>query len=338
MIIIMDKSASSAQVDHIIEKIEKAGFSVHISDGEERSIIGVKGVTHDIRENVFASMPGVDSVLRVSKPYKEASLEFHPDPTVLNIKGVEIGGREIIVSAGPCSVEGEKMYREISNAVKEGGAKILRGGAFKPRSSPYSFQGMGEEGLKIMRTVGDELSVPVVTEAINPRSLELVVKYADIIQIGARNMQNYDLLKEAGNTGKPVMLKRGMAASIQDFLMSAEYILSEGNPNVILCERGIRTFETATRNTLDISVVPVIKKVSHLPVFIDPSHASGHVDYIESLSLAAVASGADGLIVEVHNSPEEAMSDGEQSLLPGDFCTLMAKIRRVAEAVGRSAE
>lgn len=336
MIIIMKQSASEPQIEHVVEKVEKAGLTVHMSKGTERAIIGIKGASHKISKELFSTLPGVEEVVRILKPYKLASLDFNPEPSQITVKGITFGGKDVIISAGPCSVENREMYLNISRAVKKSGAKCLRGGAFKPRSSPYSFQGLGEEGLKIMREASEELGLPTQTEAINTRSLELVVKYADIIQIGARNMQNYELLKEAGATGKPVILKRGMAASIQDLLLSAEYILSEGNDKVILCERGIRTFETATRNTLDISAVPVLKSISHLPVVIDPSHASGNRNYITSLSLAAVAAGCDGLLVEVHNNPEEAMSDGDQSLLPDDFTEMVQKVKLVAEAVGRN--
>ncbi|MBN1257024.1 MAG: 3-deoxy-7-phosphoheptulonate synthase [Planctomycetes bacterium] len=335
MIIVMRAHAPEEQIQNVIKHVEDAGFEVHLSRGVERTIIGVKGVSHDALTQPFESLKGVDEVIRVLKPYKLASREFHPDNTQVKVKDVIFGGNTLVIGAGPCSIEGEDMYRDISQAVKASGATLLRGGAFKPRSSPYSFQGMGEEGLKIMRAVGNETGLPIQTEATNPRSLQLVAKYADIIQIGARNMQNYDLLKEAGQTGMPILLKRGMAASTKDLLLSAEYIMSEGNDQVILCERGIRTFETATRNTLDISAIPVLKENTHLPVMVDPSHASGHMQYIQALSLAAIAGGCDGLLIEVHNNPEIAKSDGEQSLLPEQFADLMEQAKKVAAAIGR---
>jgi 3-deoxy-7-phosphoheptulonate synthase len=335
MIIVMRPGADEAQIDRVVERVRSDGFDVHLSQGVERTIVGVKGVSHDALTEPYEALDGVEEVLRVLKPYKLASKEFHPLPTEIRVGGVVFGGEQVLVGAGPCSVEGPEMYREIGAAVRDAGATFLRGGAFKPRSSPYSFQGLGEEGLRIMREVGDELGLPVQTEATNPRALELVARYADIVQIGARNMQNYDLLKEAGQAGKPVVLKRGMAATIKDLLLSAEYVMSEGNEEVILCERGIRTFETATRNTLDVSAVPVIKELSHLPVMIDPSHASGHKRYVLSLALAGAAAGADALVVEVHNHPDVARSDGEQSLLPAEFADLVARVRAVAEAIGR---
>ncbi|MFH0910417.1 MAG: 3-deoxy-7-phosphoheptulonate synthase [Planctomycetota bacterium] len=335
MIIVMKSRATDEEIARVIRRVEAAGLSVHLSRGVERTIIGVKGASHEVRSDAFSMLPGVEDVVRILKPYKLASREFHPENTVVEAGGVAIGGISLVVEAGPCSVESEAVFREIATLAKEAGARILRGGAFKPRTSPYSFQGLGEEGLRILRSVGDELGLPIQTEAMNVRTVELVVRYADIIQVGARNMQNYDLLKEVGQSGKPVVLKRGMAATVQDLLLSAEYILHEGNDRVILCERGIRTFETATRNTLDISAVPVIKALSHLPVFVDPSHASGHAAYVAPLALAAVAAGCDGLMVEMHTHPEEAKSDGEQSLVPEDFARLVQQVRTVAQAVGR---
>jgi 3-deoxy-7-phosphoheptulonate synthase len=336
VIIVLRPGASEEQIARVADFVEASGFETHISRGAERTIVGVKGASHTTRTEPFQALPGVEDVIRVLKPYKLASREFHPRDTLVRVGELTWGSGTLVISAGPCSVEDLETYRTIGESVKRAGAHCLRGGAFKPRSSPYSFQGLGEEGLRIMQTVGRELGLPVQTEATNPRALELVARYADIIQIGARNMQNYDLLKEAGQTGKPVMLKRGMAASVQDLLLSAEYIMSEGNEQVILCERGIRTFETATRNTLDISAVPVIKEKSHLPVVVDPSHAAGHVQYVAPLALAAVAAGADGLLVEVHNHPDQAMSDGEQSLIPDRFAALMDQVRRVAEVTGRT--
>jgi len=336
VIIIMRPGAEEAQIERVVDRVRAAGLDVHVSRGVERTIIGVKGASHEVRTEPFALLPGVDDVLRVLKPYKLAAREFHAEPSTVNVRGTVFGGKDIVMVAGPCSIEGEQTLREIAGVVRHAGAKGLRGGAFKPRSSPYSFQGMGEDGLRIMRQVADELDLLVQTEAINSRSLELVVQYADIVQIGARNMQNYELLKEVGATRVPVVLKRGMAASLEDLLLSAEYVLHGGNEQVILCERGIRTFETSTRNTLDLSAVPALKELTHLPVMVDPSHASGHREYVPSLALAAVAAGCDALLVEVHSHPDEAKSDGAQSLLPDDFADLMYRVRAVARAVGRS--
>lgn len=335
MIIVLKPGASEKEVKHIIERVEELGLKHMVSRGTERTIIGVIGEEDVLRVQPLEAFPGVEKVMAVLKPYKLVSREFRPENTKIYVKDVEIGGKQIVVIAGPCSVENKKMLKEIAKQVKEFGALMLRGGAFKPRTSPYAFQGLGEEGLKILREVGDEFNIPIVTEVMDTRDVELGVKYADVIQIGARNMQNFNLLKEVGKVKRPILLKRGMMATVKELLMSAEYILSEGNFNVILCERGIRTFEDSTRNTLDISAVPVIKKESHLPVFIDPSHATGNWSFVEPVSRAAVAIGADGLIVEVHNEPEKAMSDGAQSLLPGKFKKMMKALKPIAESIGR---
>jgi 3-deoxy-7-phosphoheptulonate synthase len=332
----MRSGATDADIKRVVEVIEENGYESYLDKGVERSIIGIRTGRHDLTPENFRMLPNVEDVVRILKPYKLASREFHPTDTVFEVKGATFGGSDITLMAGPCSIESEEQIFSTARAVKAAGAKVLRGGAFKPRSSPYAFQGMGEEGLKLMADAGRELDMPICTEVMHPRNLDLVAAYSDILQIGARNMQNYDLLKEVAMVHKPVFLKRGMAATVEDLLMSAEYLLDGGCENVILCERGIRTFETATRNTLDISAVPVLKKLSHLPVVIDPSHASGHVEYVKSLSLCAIAAGADGLMVEVHPCPGKALSDGPQSLTFEMFADLVAACRRVAEAVGRT--
>lgn len=336
MIIVLKPGATDKELNHIIEKITELGLKHIVSRGVERTIIGVIGEEDVLRVQPLEVFPGVEKVMPVLKPYKLVSREFHPDSTKIVVKGIEIGGKRVVVVAGPCSVESRERLMEIAKQVKSAGALMLRGGAFKPRTSPYAFQGLGEEGLKYLREVGDELDLPIVTEIMDPRGVELGIKYADVIQIGARNMQNYDLLKEVGKTDKPVLLKRGMMATVKELLMSAEYILSQGNFKVILCERGIRTFEDSTRNTLDISSVPVIKMESHLPVFVDPSHATGKWNLVPPAAKAAVAIGADGLLVEVHNEPEKALSDGVQSLLPEKFAAMMNQLRPIAESVGRT--
>jgi 3-deoxy-7-phosphoheptulonate synthase len=307
-----------------------------VSRGVERTIIGVIGEEVVLRMQPLEAFPGVEKVMPVLKPYKLVSREFQPEDTKIDVKGVEVGGKRVVVVAGPCSVENKQMLKEVARLVKESGALMLRGGAFKPRTSPYAFQGLGEEGLKYLRDVGDELNIPVVTEIMDPRQVELGLRYADVIQIGARNMQNFDLLREVGKVDKPVLLKRGMMSTVKELLMSAEYILAQGNFKVILCERGIRTFEDSTRNTLDISAVPVIKMESHLPVFADPSHATGKWSLIAPVAKAAVAIGVDGLLVEVHNEPEKALSDGVQSLLPEKFSAMMKMLKPIAESVGRT--
>lgn len=336
MIIVLRKDATKEQINHIVEKIKKLGLKPWISKGIERSIIGVIGAEDAIRLQPLEVFPGVEKVMTVLKPYKLVSRDFKKEDSIIDLgNGVKIGGEEIVVMAGPCSVEKEDLLIDIAKKVKASGAKVLRGGAFKPRTSPYNFQGLGEKGLQYLKKAKDETGLLVVTELMDLRDLELVERYADIIQIGARNMQNFDLLKEVGRSKKPVLLKRGMSNTIKEFLMSAEYILSEGNFNVILCERGIRTFEDATRFTLDISAVPLVKSLSHLPCIVDPSHATGKWGLVSPCARAAVAAGCDGLIIEVHPSPEEALSDGAQSLYPEKFDQLMEELKDVAEAVGR---
>jgi 3-deoxy-7-phosphoheptulonate synthase len=338
MIIVMKKSATNEQIDNMIEWIESIGYSTHPSRGIERTIIGVVGDDRGKQQLTSAELlPGVEKVMRILKPYKLASREAREGRTVIRVGTLEIGGPELIVMAGPCSVENEEQLMESAYIVQKAGAHILRGGAYKPRTSPYSFQGMEEEGLKLLKKARERTGLPVITEVMNTTEVNLVEQYADIIQIGARNVQNFALLKQVGRARKPVLLKRGMMTTIEELLMAAEYILSEGNNEVILCERGIRTFETATRNTLDISAVPVLKELTHLPVIVDPSHASGHWKYVSPLAKAAVAVGADGLLIEVHPEPEKAISDGAQSLKPEKFYTLMEELRIISRAVGKEA-
>lgn len=336
MIIVLRPEASEEQVNHIVEKVKKLGLTPHVSKGTERTIIGVIGPEDVLRVTPLEVFPGVEKVIPVLAPYKLVSREFKKEDSVINLgKDVSIGVKKVAVMAGPCAIENEETLRNIAIAIKKAGANILRGGAFKPRTSPYSFQGLGESGLKILKDIGDELGLVTVSEVMDTRDVELVTRYVDVLQIGARNMQNFNLLKEVGMTKKPVVLKRGLSSTIKELLMSAEYILSGGNFNVILCERGIRTFEDSTRNTLDISAVPVIKQLSHLPVIVDPSHAAGKWGLVPPLSKAAVAIGADGLIIEVHTSPEDALSDGAQSLLPVNFSELMQNLKVIAKASGR---
>ena len=337
-IIVLRPGTSEEELRHIVKKLESRGLQANLSKGAERTIVGVIGDTSNVteeEENAIRVMPGVEDVMRILKPYKLASRDFKAEDTTINVKGNIIGGRKIQVIAGPCAVENKTILMNIAEKVKDAGATFIRGGAFKPRTSPYSFQGLGEEGLKYLAYVRKKTGLPVVTEVMDPRDMGVISKYADIIQIGARNMQNFRLLLEVGMAQKPVLLKRGLSATIKEWLMAAEYIMSKGNQNVILCERGIRTFETATRNTLDLSAIPVLKKLTHLPVFVDPSHGVGKWDLVAPMSKAAIAAGADGLIIEVHTNPEEALSDGEQSLKPGDFKTLMKEMKPIAAAVGR---
>jgi 3-deoxy-7-phosphoheptulonate synthase len=337
MIIVTKPGTTGEQIQHIVERIGEWGFKTDISRGAQRTVIGVIGDESAIREKPIAAISGVESVTPVLKPYKLVSREFRGgNDSVVKIGGVAIGGPEIVIMSGPCSVETREQITSIAGDIKSAGAKVLRGGAFKPRTSPYAFQGLGLEGLKLLAEARKETGLPVITEIMDTKDLEMIEQYADCLQIGARNMQNFSLLKEVGRSKLPVMLKRGMSATIKDLLMSAEYILSEGNFNVLLCERGIRTFETYTRNTLDLNAVPVLKKETHLPVVVDPTHGIGLRDHIASMALAAVAAGADALMVEVHNSPELAKSDGEQALLPNEFADLVARVRKVAEAVGRA--
>ena len=337
MIIVLKPDVTKKQFDHVIERIKELGLKPMVSKGTERTIIGVIGPEDALRTQPLEVIPGVEKVMPVLKPYKLVSREFKPEPSMIDVGGgVTIGGKELVVMAGPCSVENRDMLMETAKAVKHAGAQVLRGGAFKPRTSPYAFQGLGAEGLKYLREAAKATGLRVVTELLDIRDLPEVEAFADIIQIGARNMQNFELLKEVGQARKPVLLKRGLSATINEFLLAAEYILSQGNFNVILCERGIRTFETATRFTLDLNAIPVIKKLSHLPVVVDPSHSTGEWDYVGPMARAAIAAGADGLIIEVHPNPEVALSDGPQSLLPKRFAEVMKDLRKVALAVGRT--
>jgi len=335
MVITLKPGTTEKGIQHVVDKIKELGFTPHISRGKERTIIGVIGENVIRTKHIFEAMFIVESVTPVSKPYKLVSKEFKPTGTLVKVKDVVIGEKKIILMAGPCAVENRDILLETAISVKKAGASILRGGAFKPRTSPYSFQGLGEEGLRYLAEASEITGLPVVTEAMDVRQVELVSRYADIIQIGARNMQNFDLLREVGKEKKPVLLKRGMAATVKEFLMSAEYILSGGNPNVILCERGIRTFEESTRFTLDLSSVALIKNLSHLPVIVDPSHGTGKRELVIPLSRAAVAAGADGLLVEVHPKPEQALSDGFQSIRTDSFYQLVDEVRKVAVAMGR---
>ena len=335
MIIVLKPGATQAEIDHVIEKIQAAGCTPHLSRGVERTIIGAIGDEAALRQVPLEILPGVDQVMQIQKPYKLVSREFKPDPSVIGAGNVLFGGKRLHVIAGPCAVEGREMLLETARRVKAAGATALRGGAFKPRTSPYAFQGLEGEGLRYLAEAREATGLLVCTEIMDPRDLELVDSYADFIQVGARNMSNFRLLKELGNVQKPVILKRGLAATVKDLLLSAEYIVASGNPNVILCERWIRTFEDYTRNTLDIAAVPAIKTLSHLPVIVDPSHAAGRRDLIRPLSLAAVAAGADGLLIEVHNNPEEASCDGPQSLRPDGFAALMGELRGLATFLGR---
>ncbi len=336
MILVLKKGISEKEFDAIIHRIEELKLKPHISRGEERTIVGIVGDSRTKELERWEELPGVEEVIRILKPFKLASREFRKENSVIEIAdGVRIGGKEVVVIAGPCSVESEEQILTAAKEVKKYGAKILRGGAFKPRTSPYSFQGLKERGLELLKLAKEETGLPVITEALSIAQLEKVSEVADIIQIGARNMQNFALLEAAGKMKKPVLLKRGMMATMEELLMSAEYILSNGNPNVILCERGIRTFEKYTRNTLDISAIPMLKSLSHLPVIADPSHGTGKRHLVIPVSLASVAAGADGLMVEVHPQPEKALSDGAQSLTPEMFGSLMEQVKKVAEAIGR---
>jgi 3-deoxy-7-phosphoheptulonate synthase len=336
MIIVLKPDATESQINHIVERVRKIGLTPHVSKGTERTIIGVIGPEDKLQVTPLEVFPGVEKVMPVLAPYKLVSREFHPQDSLLDLgKGVVIGGKKIVVMAGPCAIENQDTLFEIARQIKKNGVNVLRGGAFKPRTSPYSFQGLGEEGLRYMQEAGEELGLVTISEVMDPREVELVAKYVDILQIGARNMQNFNLLKEVGLTKKPVLLKRGMSSTVKELLMSAEYILSNGNFNVMLCERGIRTFEDSTRNTLDISCVPTVKQLSHLPIIVDPSHAAGKWGLVAALSKAAVASGADGLIIEVHSHPEDALSDGVQSLLPSNFSAMMQELKVLAKAIGR---
>ena len=336
MVVVMEERAREEQVQHVIAQLVEKGFDVHRSTGQLRSVLGAVGGNRSFDTRLIEVMEGVHEVLRITEPYKLASRTFKPERSTVSFGEFRVGGDEVIVMAGPCSVETEEQIAASASAVKRAGAKILRGGAFKPRSSPYSFQGLGEEGLRMMRTAADAEGLKVVSEVMDVSQVELVTRYADILQVGARNMQNYTLLRELGKSRTPVLLKRGIAATIEEWLLSAEYVLAGGNTDVILCERGIRTFESYTRNTLDISAIPVIQKLSHLPIIADPSHGTGLRDKVAPMARAAIAAGADGLIIEVHPDPDNALSDGAQSIFPPQFDRLMAELRVIAPAIGRS--
>jgi 3-deoxy-7-phosphoheptulonate synthase len=335
MIVIMKQGATKTQVVNVTARIEQLGCQAHISEGDERTIIGIIGNGRPLDRAQIERMDGVERTVPVLRPFKLTSRDFHPQDTIVPINGISVGGKRLVVMAGPCAVEGRKQLLEAAQAVKRAGAHILRGGAFKPRTSPYSFQGLGEEGLRLLAATREETGLPVVTEVMSPEQVPLVATYADILQVGARNMQNYALLHAVGEAQRPVLLKRGMMSTIEELLMSAEYILSHGNDRVLLCERGIRTFEKYTRNTLDINAVPLLKQLSHLPVIVDPSHATGKWELVSAVSRAAVAAGADGLLIEVHPHPSRALSDGAQSLKPEPFAQLMDELRAIAQAVGR---
>lgn len=336
MIVIMEKNASIKQIQDILQFVEDSDCTPHVSKGDEKTVIGIVGDERGLVSEKIQTMPGVEKVIPTEKPYKLASREWKKDNTIINVNGISIGGNRITIIAGPCGVESETQLLEIAQAVKDAGAHILRGGAFKPRTSPYSFQGLGERGLELLALAREKTGLAVITEVVNPNQVELVAQYADILQIGARNSQNFALLQEAGKSNKPVFLKRGMMSNLEEYLMCAEYIMANGNYNVILCERGIRTFETSTRNTMDISAIPMIKSLSHLPVFADPSHATGKRALVPPVAKAAIAAGADGLMIEVHNHPEKALSDGAQAILPEEFVALMKNLKQLCPIVGRS--
>jgi 3-deoxy-7-phosphoheptulonate synthase len=335
MIIVMRQEATKGDVDHVVARIEELGLGSHLIVGAERTVVGVVGKTYPELRQMFETLNAVDEVVPISKPYKLSSREFNPPDTVIEVRGIRIGGGETVVMAGPCSVENEEQLFATARAVKAAGAHILRGGAYKPRTSPYQFRGLGEEGLKLLKAASDETGMPVITEVMTPQDVDLVSRYADILQIGARNMQNYMLLEECGRSQKPVMLKRGLAGEIQEWLLCAEYIIAQGNRQVMLCERGIRTFETATRNTMDLSAIPLIKRLSHLPIIADPSHGTGKWYLVEPMAKAAVAAGADGIMVEVHPNPDHALSDGAQSLTFESFEQMMRSLERIGAALGR---
>ena len=336
MIIVLRAHCTEEEITQVCRRIESLGLTPHLSRGVERTIIGAIGDERVLLDKAIEALPMVEKVLPILKPYKLASRDFHPENTVVAVNGVRIGDQRLAVVAGPCSVESREMLLGVAREVRAAGAHLLRGGAFKPRTSPYAFQGLGEEALRYLAEAKRETGMPVVTELMDPREAMLVLKYADVVQVGARNMQNFRLLKELGMQKTPVLLKRGMSSTIRELLMSAEYIMSEGNYNVILCERGMRTFEDSTRFTLDLSAIPVLKQNTHLPVLVDPSHATGKWDLVAPMALAAVAAGADGVMVEVHPKPEEALSDGPQALLPSRFSRMMADLKKVAEAIGRT--
>ncbi|MFO0902861.1 MAG: 3-deoxy-7-phosphoheptulonate synthase [Pirellulales bacterium] len=335
MIIILKSGVSDEQIQHVVDRVEELGLRAHVSRGTYRTIVGVIGDEQKLQQESLRAIPGVIEVIPVLPPYKLASKEAHPQPSVIDVAGVKIGGGFLAMIAGPCAVEEPDRMLRIAQAVKAAGANIYRGGAFKPRTSPYAFQGSGEQGLKILRETGDAVGMPIVTEVMDSRQVELVERYSDMIQIGARNMQNFSLLTEVGRTRKPVLLKRGMAATVTDLLMSAEYILSQGNSQVVLCERGIKGWDPATRNLYDVAAVPLVKSLSHLPIIVDPSHATGRPDLIPPCALAGVAAGADGVHIEVHDCPEKAKSDGQQALLPSQYAEVAEQIRKLAELFGK---
>ncbi len=344
MIIVLRPDSTERQIEHVLDRIRELGFKPHLSRGEQRTIVGVIGDESKLVAEPLSAIPGVEQVLPILKPFKLASREFRRADTVVTVgagngvRPVKVGGGNLLLIAGPCAIESAEVLDTIAGHVKAAGANLLRGGAFKPRTSPYSFQGLGEEGLKILRDVGRKHGLPVVTEVMDPRQVDAVSRHADMFQVGARNMQNFDLLKEVGQAKKPVLLKRGLSATVKDLLMSAEYILSEGNPDVVLCERGVRSFEDSTRNMLDLSAVPNVKGLSHLPIVVDPSHATGRPDLIPAMARAAVAAGADGVHVEVHSCPEKALSDGPQALLPQQYAALTRDLLRLAEVMGRTVQ
>ena len=338
MIVNMAVNATETEIEHVVSRIKECGYQAHLSRGEERTVIGVvgKGDKHRSELEALLAAPGVEEIIHISHPFKLASRDFHPQGSIVELgKGVTVGGTELVVAAGPCAVESAAQINEVAERVAQAGAKLLRGGAFKPRSSPYSFQGLGEEGLELLRKAADKNGLMVVSEVMDPSQVEMMLPYVDVMQVGARNMQNYHLLRALGEISKPVLLKRGMSATIEELLLSAEYIMSGGNYNVILCERGIRTFDTYMRNTMDIAAIPVIKQLSHLPIVADPSHGTGRRDKVAPMARAAVAAGADGLLIEVHPDPERALSDGAQSLYTDQFAHLMDDLRVIASAVGR---
>ncbi len=336
MIVVMKPTATEEELQRVLERVDALGLEAHLSPGESHTIIGLIGDTGRISRNAFEVMPGVERVVRIAEPFKLANREFHPKDTIIQVGDVTIGGDQIVIMAGPCSVESRSQLLEIAHAVKEAGAHILRGGAFKPRSSPYSFQGLGEEGLKYLAEAREIYGMPIITEVMAPEEVDLVASYADILQIGARNMQNYRLLQAVGKQDKPVFLKRGLSGTLQELLMSAEYVMANGNPNVMVVERGIRTYETYTRNTFDINAIPALKQLTHLPVIGDPSHGTGKWRLVAPVAKAAIAAGADGLMIEVHPRPAEAFSDGAQSLKPKRFQALMDDLRILTAALGRS--
>ena len=336
MIIVMELGTKESDIQAVISKITGMGLDIHRSDGVAQVVIGAIGLTGEVELNDFKMMQGVSNVVRISEPYKRASRAMHPEKTIFSVRGIEIGGEKVVVMAGPCSVESKEHIMRMAEIVSKAGAKFLRGGAYKTRTSPYSFQGLGEEGLIYIREAADMYDMAVVTEIMDPNLIPLMSDYTDIFQVGTRNMQNYQLLKELGKSRVPVLLKRGLSATIEEWLMSAEYIMAGGNKNVILCERGIRTFEGYTRNTFDVSAIPVVQGLSHLPIIADPSHATGIRDKVSPVARASVAAGADGMIIEVHDNPEKALSDGAQSLYPEQFTTLMNEVRIIASAVGRT--